>query len=48
MNPLHSGVDAVYANPLTQAIQAEVQMDEENGLWIVENMGLPYINLPIT
>lgn len=47
VNPLHSGADAVLENPVTQAIRETVQEDPENGLWIVENMGNPYINLPI-
>lgn len=47
VNPLHSGADDVLEDPVTQAIRQTVQEDEENGLWIVEDMGNPYINLPI-
>ena len=48
VNPVHSGADAIFENPAVKAIQGEAEKDTENGLWIVENMGNPYINLPIT
>lgn len=46
VNPLHQGTDVIYKNPLIQEIAAVVEEDGQ-GLWIVENMDFPYINIPI-
>lgn len=45
VNPIRTGNQVIYGNDLTQKIQ-EIEK-EENGLWIVENIGFPVINLPI-
>ena len=47
VNPIHKGVDVIYTNPLVQAVAAEADSDDKQGLWIVENIGFPCINIPI-
>lgn len=47
VNPIHKGVDVIYTNPLVQTVSEVVRNDDANGIWIVENMGFPLINLPI-
>lgn len=48
VNPVHRGLDAIYSSKLTQTIKAETEKDNGTGLWIVENLGFPYQNLPMT
>lgn len=48
VNPIHRGLDAIYSSKLTQTIKAETEKDNGTGLWIVENLGFPYQNLPMT
>jgi hypothetical protein len=47
VNPVHKGTDVIYENPLVEEIAEIVEADQGQGLWIVENMDFPYINIPI-
>ncbi len=48
VNPVHQGAESVYSSKLTQAIKEETEADQGEGLWMVEGLSFPYLNLPIT
>ncbi len=47
VNPVQQGVDVIYQNPLTQDIAQITNSDHGDGLWLVEGVGYPMINLPV-
>ena len=48
VNPVHQGADSIYSSKLTMAIKEQTEADQGKGLWMVEGLGFPYLNLPIT
>lgn len=46
VNPIRSGVDAVEKVPVLQEI-SKIHESDEQALWIVEGMELPFLNAPI-
>lgn len=47
VNPVQQGVDVIYQNPLTQDIAQITNSDHGDGLWLVEGVDYPMINLPV-
>jgi len=45
VNPVEQGVNAILEQPIVKEIKAIT--DENDGLWLVEGLGLPHINLPM-
>lgn len=47
VNPIQQGIDVIYENELTKDIYQVTIDDDDEGLWLVEGVSYPMINLPV-
>ena len=47
VNPIQQGIDVIYENELTKDIYQVTIDDDDEGLWLVEGVTYPMINLPV-